>query len=248
MGREERCEMRTIKRTLLTAAVLTAACLAFGCAQKTPPASPLAAVDDSLQKKSSLRPLFKPEQASEGSLWTDSGNALFEDKKARRVGDTVVVDIVENSSSQLDANTTSDRESIIEAGIPNLLGYKQPFKLTNSKTTAEPLFNANFKTEFEGTGTTDRTGRVTASVAARITEVLPNGNLVIFGRKEMKVSNESQYITVAGLCRPEDVDSANRIQSTFLADSRIEYSGEGVISDKQKPGWLTRALEHVWPF
>lgn len=239
--------VKMLKNIMIAAVVLLAPVL-IGCSKRMPPASPMERVDASLQKKPALRPLFQPVQASEGSLWTETGNALFEDKKARLVGDTVVVDIVENTSSQLDANTTADRESTINAGIPNLLGYQQPFKLTNSKATTEPLFNANFKSEFEGEGKTDRAGRITASIAARITEVLPNGNLVLFGRKEMKVSNESQFITVAGLCRPEDVDAANRVQSTFLADSRIEYSGKGVLSDKQKPGWLTRALEHVWPF
>jgi flagellar L-ring protein precursor FlgH len=89
---------------------------------------------------------------------------------------------------------------------------------------------------------------VTASIAARVTEVLPNGNLSLFGRRAMKVDNEVQYITVAGIIRPQDVSSSNRVKSTSLADSRIEYYGKGALADKQKPGWGTRIIDNLWPW
>jgi flagellar L-ring protein precursor FlgH len=78
--------------------------------------------------------------------------------------------------------------------------------------------------------------------------VLPNGNVTIYGKREMKVNNELQRITVSGIIRPEDIGADNRVKSTYLADARIEYSGEGVIADKQSPGWGIRILDKVWPF
>ena len=94
----------------------------------------------------------------------------------------------------------------------------------------------------------DRSGQVTASIGAVVTRVLPNGNLVIHGRREMKVNNEVQYISVTGIARQRDIDKDNRIKSIYLADSRIEYYGKGVLADKQRPGWGTRILDFVWPF
>jgi flagellar L-ring protein precursor FlgH len=81
-----------------------------------------------------------------------------------------------------------------------------------------------------------------------VTKVLPNGNLMLYGRREMKVNNEVQYIVVSGIVRPQDIDPSNRVKSTFVADARIEYYGEGVLADKQRPGWGTRVLDQVWPF
>ena len=105
-----------------------------------------------------------------------------------------------------------------------------------------------FSNNFSGAGTSDRSGQVTASIAARVTEVLPNGNLSVFGRRAMKVNNEVQYITVAGVVRPQDISATNRVQSTSLADSRIEYYGKGALADKQKPGWGTRIIDNLWPW
>lgn len=230
--------------------IFSAGLLLSGCAGGAASPSPAAAPEapPSLQQAPSLGTFYEKPLPSEGSLWNASGNMIFEDKKAKKVGDTVVVDIVENTSSEIKANTTADKESTLEAGIPNLLGYQQPFKLTNSKVVADPLFKADFNSEFEGEGSTDRTGQVTASIGARVVEVLPNGNLVIYGRREMKVSNESQIITVYGITRPEDVNANNRVQSTVLADAKIEYYGKGVLADKQKPGWGLKILDRVWPF
>ncbi len=230
--------------------MLAAGLLFSGCAGRAASPSPGGAqqAPPSLQQAPSIGTFYEKPLPSEGSLWNASGNMIFEDKKAKKVGDTVVVDIVENTSSQIAANTTADKESTLEAGIPNLLGYQQPFKLTNSKTVADPLFKAGFNNEFEGKGSSDRTGKITASIGGRVVEVLPNGNLVIYGRREMKVSNESQIITVYGIARPEDVNANNRVQSTVLADAKIAYYGQGVLADKQKPGWGLKILDRVWPF
>lgn len=191
---------------------------------------------------------YGPAAPAEGSLWSPSGDMLFVDQRARRVGDTVIVDIVENASSELDANTETKRESTTKAGIPNALGFLKYLQGHNGNLDPANLFSANTTTEHKGEGTSDRSGRITASIGARVVQVLPNGNVVIYGKRELKVNFETQYITVSGLIRPKDIGSDNRVKSTTLADARIEYSGKGVITEKQRPGWMTRVIDRVWPF
>lgn len=197
----------------------------------TPPAMPVA---------------YTGNRSAEGSLWNDSRGSLFEDSRANHVGDTVIVDIVENSSSKMDVNTDSSRKTSMNVGTPtiNILGNS-----TNLGGAGTPsLISTSFDNTFEGEAESDRTGQVTASIAARVVEVLPNGNLSLFGRRAMKVDNEVQYIVVSGIIRPQDISASNRVQSTYLADSRIEYYGKGALSDKQKPGWGTRIIDNIWPW
>ncbi len=202
------------------------------------------------------KPVYRPVVADEGSLWTDnSGSLYFVDTRARRVGDVITIDIVENTSSKMDANTKVGRTSSIAGSIDNSLGYMRALQEANRRlgldldgTSSNTLFKAALKNEFDGKGTSDRSGQVTASIGARVTEVLPNGNLVVFGKRKMKVNNETQIITVSGIIRPADIDTDNRIKSTYIADALIEYTGRGVIAEKQKPGWGSRVVDIIWPF
>lgn len=196
-------------------------------------------------------------EPSEGSLWADSGSTkLFVDMRAREVGDLVTVEISETPSAKLDANTKTSRDSSIEAGITDLLGYMKALEEKNQGVWGSPsgqmdrtsMFKASFKPSFDGKGSSDRSGNVIASITARVVQVLPNANLRISGKREIKVNNETQYITISGTIRPEDISQSNVIQSTYIADARIGYTGRGIIADKQKPGWLMRILDHVWPF
>jgi flagellar L-ring protein precursor FlgH len=192
----------------------------------------------------------------EGSLWTDNRNdQFFVDLRAKRVGDTVTVDIVENTSSSIDANTKAGRSSDIDARIDNMATFMRTVENKSDRlgkdrdgTFSGTLFKAGITNAFDGQGTSDRSGKVTASIGAIVTDVLPNGNLVLHGNREMKVNNEIQYISVSGVARPRDIGTDNRIKSIFLANSRIEYAGKGVIADKQRPGWATRILDQIWPF
>lgn len=194
-------------------------------------------------------PSLKPPAPSEGSLWTDSGSAmLFVDMKAREVGDLVTVRISESPTGSLSAKTKTSRDSSIEAGITNALGYMKYLDDNNSRLDQTSLFKANFKPSFTGEGTNERNGSLDAYITARVTQVLANQNLRILGRQEIKVNNETQYITLSGIVRPQDINTNNEVQSCYIADARIGYSGRGVIADKQSPGWLMRVLDTVWPF
>lgn len=191
----------------------------------------------------------------EGSLFSASAAPLFADPKARQIGDTLTVDIVENTSSELEANTNTSRTSDIDASVEHMLGYMRALEAKNPNLNkdskgalTDTLLKARLSNNFDGEGTSDRSGSVTASIGARVVQVLPNGNLVIVGRREMKVNRETQIIALSGIVRPMDIDGANRVKSTYLADARIEYYGSGVLADKQQPGWLMRAVDFAWPF
>ena len=220
--------------------------LATGCGQKDPkPASALPVPPDT-SINPALDSQYRLNRPSEGSLWNQSKASAFEDTKANYVGDTVIVDIVENTSSKMDVNTEASRKSNMKVGVPtlNFLGAT-----TNLGGTAGgTLLGTDFNNSFEGEAKSDRSGQITASIAARVIEVLPNGNLSVYGRRAMKVNNEVQYIVVSGIVRPKDISATNRVQSTYLADSRIEYSGRGALADKQKPGWGTRLIDNIWPW
>jgi flagellar L-ring protein precursor FlgH len=188
-------------------------------------------------------------QPSEGSLWADCGSTkLFVDIRAREVGDLVTVEICETPTAELQANTKTSRDSNIQAGLSDLLGYMKRQEEKHDRLDRTSLLKANFDSDFDGKGSSDRSGTVIASITARVIQVLPNGNLRISGKRDVRVNNETQYITISGIIRPEDIERDNVIQSTYVADARVEYTGKGVIADKQRPGWLMRILDHVWPF
>lgn len=188
--------------------------------------------------------------AEDGSLWTDDSdlNSLFANQKARKIGDVVTIRIVESSKASNKASTGTDRSSSLSAGIDKFFGAE------NAYATADPFFNpfggisGGFDRSFEGSGKTQRSGDLTAYLTARVVDVLPNGNLVLMGTREVGVNNEKQLITLSGIVRPKDISSDNQIQSIHISDAKISYSGSGVVNDPQQPGWLVRTLDAIWPF
>jgi flagellar L-ring protein precursor FlgH len=197
--------------------------------------------------------MYEPPKPDEGSLWTEiSESNLFNDIKARKIGDVITVRIVEDPEATLNANTKTSRSSSIDAAKLKFLGYMKALADKNSRLAQDPgtddLISASLGTKFDGKGSSDRDGHVKAYISAVVEKVLYNGNLYIRGKREIRVNNETQYITLSGIVRPEDISSANEVSSTYVADANITYSGTGPLADKQKPGWLGRILDHVWPF
>ncbi|MDY6905420.1 MAG: flagellar basal body L-ring protein FlgH [Thermodesulfobacteriota bacterium] len=238
---------------LMIVMLITAGCAASGKKMPVPATAPPVQND-----RSAIPQIIEPVSVTppaEGSLWNDTSELLFVDRKARRPGDTVIVDIVENTSSSMDANTKTEKSNEIDLGIPHLLGYMRALEAMNrnlnkdsSGSLTDNLISARTASEFEGKGSSDRSGRITASVGATVVEVMANGNLIIKGQRMMQVNHETQIITVSGIARPEDVGPGNRIESTYLANASITYSGRGVLAEAQAPGWLSRFLSRVWPF
>jgi flagellar L-ring protein precursor FlgH len=185
---------------------------------------------------------LQPPATAEGSLWSAKRSTnLFSDLKARNVGDIVTINVVESATASKNATTKTGRTSEVGASwsgvlsklVSDWVGDEQKVALTN---------------EFDGKGETTRTSQLAAYITAQVIQVLPNGYLVIQGNRQVRVNNENQIINVQGVIRTEDISANNIILSTYIADARIELIGEGVISDKQRPGWLARILDWVWPF
>jgi flagellar L-ring protein FlgH len=223
----------------------------WGCASTAPEPvrrSPAATMQPSAQ--ASAQNMATATAPSDGSLWDDRGalGAMFINAKARHIGDIVTIRIVESSKATNKANTSTDRSSSLNAGIDSFFGAEKRFPAD------QPFFNpfgrisGSMGSEFEGSGTTQRSGDLNAYMTAQIVDMLPNGNLIIEGNREVRVNNENQLITLTGMIRPRDIAANNVVQSTYIADARISYSGRGVVNDRQKPGWMTRVLDVVWPF
>jgi len=197
-------------------------------------------------------PEYKPPVVEEGSLWSETnGITLYPDRRARKAGDIVTVRIVEDPEAELSANTKTSKKSSIDAQL-KFLGYMKALGEKNPRLAQNPgtddLIKAAFGSSFDGKGTSDRGGHIKAYISAVVINVLPNGNMYINGKREIKVNNETEYIALSGIIRPENISPSNEISSTYVADARITYSGIGPIADKQKPGWLGRIIDYVWPF
>jgi flagellar L-ring protein precursor FlgH len=198
-------------------------------------------------------PSYTPPLPAKGSLWSEaSGISLFPDRRARKIGDIVIVRIVEDPEAELNANTKTSRSSSIDAAKLKFFGYMKALAEKNPRLAQNPgeddLFSASLGMNFDGKGSSDRDGHLKAYISAVVEKVLFNGNLYVVGKRQIKVNNETQYITLSGIIRPDDISPTNEISSTYVADARIAYAGIGPVADKQKPGWLGRIVDHVWPF
>ncbi len=130
--------------------------------------------------------------------------------------------------------------------MEGLFGFERT--LQNNRVDPAAVLKAKLENGFDGAGATKRKNSVAATLTAVVREVFPNGNLYIEGMKEVIINNERQYIILSGVIRPEDIRPDNSITSDLIADARIVYTGSGVVSDKQRPGWLGRLMDLVWPF
>ncbi len=187
-------------------------------------------------------------QREDGSLWSKRNNSIFADHKAQNIGDIVTVTISEKASATQEATTSSGKESNWSASIDNLLGLEKADFITDSNLDLANLINTTVKNSFDGKGKTVRSDNLSASLTTQVVGKYPNGNLKIRGGKEVMVNSEIQVIYITGIVRPVDITAANTIDSEKILNARISYTGKGVISDKQEPGWLTRTLDYVWPF
>lgn len=185
-----------------------------------------------------------------GSLWDEvaARRLLGLDGTARQVGDLVTVRISERTATNLGANTQTSRQSETTAGITAMFGLETTLKEAFPKTGGALTIGGNNNGRFVGQATTDRASTVETTLTCQVYGVSPNGDLYLVGQKSVLVNRERQVVTLRGIARPRDIGMDNTISADLLAQAHLEVVGSGVLSDRQGPGIVSRALDHVWPF
>jgi flagellar L-ring protein FlgH len=200
----------------------------------------------------------QPGAASANSLWRSGARAFFKDQRAVRVGDLVTVRVRVTDRAQFQNQTTRSRRAGEEAGVGAAVGLQNLIRRLpegpNNPLGAlgpidpENLVATNSNSTLTGTGQTNRQEQITTNVAAVVMQVLPNGNLVIEGRQEVRVNFEVRELIVAGIVRPEDIEAGNEIDSTRIAEARIAYGGRGQLTDVQQPRYGQQIMDIILPF
>lgn len=206
-------------------AVAIVLAIAMSACATTPP--PRTAVDVEQEKQT-----YKS-----GSLWPGANkkNILFADNKASKVGDIVTVHVIESTTAINKANTSDQSASDTSVTVD-----------TGSLTPTQIKLGGGRKSV--GTGATGRSDQFSSTVSCMVTEVLPNGNMVVEGQRRMGINKEQQFIFVHGTVRPSDITFNNSVLSSKMADLDIVYNGGGGIDGGKSPGWLAQVLNAVWPF
>ncbi|MEN6374016.1 MAG: flagellar basal body L-ring protein FlgH [Smithella sp.] len=208
------------------------------------------------QKTENVRPdnvvvpqIEKPRPAS-GSIWSgeNTNNLICSDKKARYVNDIVTIIVSETATGGNKASTNTSRDTNTSAAITALLGIDNSILASNANMGGEISIGGTSANSLKGAGDTSRSSKLSASISARVLKVYDNGNLLIEGKRQLTVNAEDQYLIITGIVRLEDITASNTVASQYIADARILYTGDGVINDKMRPGWLTRVVDWVWPF
>ncbi|MBJ6986511.1 MULTISPECIES: flagellar basal body L-ring protein FlgH [unclassified Devosia] len=184
------------------------------------------------------------------SLYRTSAKGFFKDERAHRVGDILTVQVTINDNAQFNNQTQRARNSSNSAGMGGILGsaVNTAFASGTVPIDAENAVDFNSGLRDTGSGSVNRKETLTTSVAAVVTQVLPNGNLVIEGRQEVRVNFEVRDLIVAGIVRPSDIQANNTIPSTKIAEARISYGGRGQITDVQQSRYGQQVLDAILPF
>ncbi|MDO9412225.1 MAG: flagellar basal body L-ring protein FlgH [Pseudolabrys sp.] len=245
--------MTFARRAILAtaAASLLSGCAAFDRLKSIGEPPALAAVDNP-----TARPGYKPVQMpmpaaqpasyNPNSLWRNGSRAFFKDQRAHQVGDILTVKVNITDKANIANDTKRSRVNSEDSGVENFFG-KQKLPILNSALPTK-IFTADSTASSEGKGSVDRSEALLTNVAGVVTQVLPNGNLVIEGRQEIRVNFEIRELIVGGVVRPEDIESDNTIDSNKIAQARIAYGGRGQITDVQQPRYGQQVLDVILPF
>jgi len=184
-------------------------------------------------------------QGTDGSIYRGQASSfIFEDMKARRVGDILTIVLSEKTNAKKKATTSTKKDNTIDLGTPTVFGSP----ITHS---GRNILGASVGTEqeFTGEGDSEQSNALNGTISVTVASVYPNGNLFVRGQKRMLLNQGDEYIQISGIVRPLDIGVNNTVPSTLLADARIVYSGEGAVSDSNKMGWLARFFNsQYWPF
>jgi flagellar L-ring protein FlgH len=215
--------------------VLVVAVLLTGCVTTTPPTA--------VHQPMSVRPATNTNYVQNaGAIYQPGGvRPLFEDRRARNVGDTLVINISERTQAAKKSASSADRSQEVSLGVPTLTGL--PFK-----GVAGASLSATGDNAFTGKGASSADNNFTGTITVTVIEVLPNGNMLVSGEKQVAINQGNEFIRFSGVVNPIQVTGSNTVQSTQVADARIEYRASGYIDEAQVMGWLGRFFLSFLPF
>lgn len=193
-------------------------------------------------------PTPQPAPTEPASLWRAGSQGFFQDQRASRVGDIVTVTVQMNDSGTLKNNSSASRNNSDSMGITNLFGFENILSRIAKNVNPASLVNTNGTGSSGGTGEIQRSEAVTLSLAATVTQVLPNGNLVIVANQQVRVNSELVALSLSGVIRPEDISNTNTINDDQIAEERISYGGTGQLTQVQTPSWGQQILNIISPF
>jgi flagellar L-ring protein precursor FlgH len=217
---------------------------------KPPPMSPTS----DPTKDPAWRPLTMPMPAAQlaapqaNALWRPGSRAFFKDQRAAQVGDIVTVVISTADSADVENATQATRNASESMGLPNMFGLESQIPKILAGATAASLVSASSANGNTGAAVLKRNETVALRLAGVITQVLPNGNLVVSARQEMRVNSELRELQVTGVVRPQDIASDNTVMHDRMAEARISYGGRGQETDVQTPRWGQQVLDILLPF
>lgn len=197
-----------------------------------------------------LSTLLLPAVLPAGSLWNSPDNSqqsLVADRRASRVGDILTVQIQENATASSSARMATDSGSSVDAGVSQFL-FPPSVSGFGTKGGVLPSIGMEGKNDFSGGGQVNTTQRLNARAAVLVTDVLPNGNLVIAGVRRVSFGGETQHMVLQGIVNPSDISAENVIFSEDIAAATVEVLSDGEISDAQEKGWITQLYEVLRPF
>lgn len=180
--------------------------------------------------------------ATQGAIYNSGGSRpLFEDRRARYIGDTITINIVENTTASKNSETAAARNSSVNVTTPLIAGL--PFK-----TLQGVGLNAGNQTDFSGSGSNTSANAFRSTITCTVIEVLPNGNLLVSGEKQIGLKEGEEFVRFSGVVNPLVINSQNTVNSTQVADARLEFKGNGFVDSAQVMGWLGRFFLSVLPF
>jgi flagellar L-ring protein FlgH len=245
------------KRMALTGTMLTAISIAGGCSaidrlSQIGEEPKLSAIENPTTQpgyKPVQMPMPKPEAVSysPNSLWRNGSRSFFKDQRAHQIGDLLTVTVNITDQANFANETQRSRTAAENSGITAFLGQSLLGQRAQSVLPGRFL-TADSNSSTDGKGSIVRQESLQTNVAAVVTQVLPNGNLVVEGRQEIRVNYEKRELIVAGVVRPEDIQSDNTIDSSKIAQARIAYGGHGEISDLQQPRYGSQVMDVLLPF
>src|ERR1700676_1575723 len=236
---------------LVAVATLLNGCSAFDRLINIGEQPKLSSIDNPTTKagyKPVQMPMPTPQPAifNPNSLWRNGSRAFFKDQRAHQVGDILTVTVNINDNAKFDNETQRSRNNTTDSGVTNFFGRKA-LPIVNEALPGR-LLTADGTASSDGKGVINRQEALVTNVAAVITQVLPNGNLVVEGKQEIRVNFEVRELIIGGIVRPEDIQSDNTIDSTKIAEARIAYGGRGQITDVQQERYGQQLSDILLPF